>query len=238
MKNSENTPQLHVQASPSQLHGQASPSPSASDARLDLMPPRGRAAESKDVPALPGRAPGRPLDENVDTAILETTWRLLLEDGYARLSIARVADAARVGRPTIYRRYRNKSDLVAAVIADKSSRVPPVDTGNARDDLIAHLEFARRRFTITLAGTLLVEEAKHPELLDRFREGMLVPRRDQIAASLDRGKQRGEVRSDLDTTLAAHALMGSFVYHYLAVGRPTKGWSEQVVDTLWPGFAT
>jgi hypothetical protein len=66
---------------------------------------------------------------------------------------------------------------------------------------------------------------------------MLLPRRDQIAASLERGKERGEVRSDLDSTLAAHALMGSFVFHYLTVGRPAPGWSEQVVDTLWPGFA-
>lgn len=198
------------------------------------MPPRRRAPEGED--AVSSRAAGRPLDENVDQAILDTTWRLLLQDGYARLSIARVADAARVGRPAIYRRYKDKSELVAAVIDDKSSRVPPVDTGNTRDDLVAHLEFARRRFTITLAGTLLVEEAKHPELLERFREGMLVPRRDQIAASLDRGKERGEVRADLDSTLAAHALMGSFMYHYLTVGRPTKGWSERVVDTLWPGL--
>jgi AcrR family transcriptional regulator len=153
------------------------------------------------------------------------------------MSIARVADTARVGRPAIYRRYRDKSELVAAVIADKSARVPPVDTGSTRDDLIEHLEIARRRCTIRLAGTLLVEEAEHPELLKQFREGMLVPRRDAIAASLERGKVRGEVRPDLDTPLAAHALMGSFLFHHLTVGRPQKGWSEQVIDTLWPGFA-
>jgi AcrR family transcriptional regulator len=188
-------------------------------------------------PVAQARASGRPLDESVDSAILDAAWSLLLEDGYSRMSIARVAEQARVGKPAIYRRYRDKSELVAAVIADKSARVPPVDTGNARDDLIAHLEFARRRFTIRLAGTLIVEEAKHPELLRQFRKGMLLPRRDQIAASLERGKERGEVRSDLDSSLAAHALMGSFVFHYLTVGRPPAGWSEQVVDTLWPGFA-
>ena len=186
--------------------------------------------------AIRSRAAGRPLDENVDAAILDAAWRLLLEQGYARMSIAKVAAAARVGRPAIYRRYRDKSELVAAVIADKSARVPPIDTGNTRDDLIAQLEFARRRFTMTLAGTLIVEERKHPELLEQFREGMLVPRRDQIAASLERGKQRGEVRADLDTELAAHAVMGSFMFHTLTVGRPPKGWSEQVVDTLWRGF--
>jgi hypothetical protein len=45
------------------------------------------------------------------------------------------------------------------------------------------------------------------------------------------------VRADLDSTLAAHALMGSFVFHSIAVGRPAKGWSEKVLDTLWPAFA-
>jgi AcrR family transcriptional regulator len=194
-------------------------------------------ADQGDGREVAGRAAGRPLDESVDEAILEATWRLLLEDGYSRMSIAKVADTARVGKPAIYRRYKDKSELVAAVIADKSSGAPQVDTGSARGDLIAHLEFARRRFTIRLAGTLIVEETKHPELLKQFRSGMLLPRRDQIAASLERGKERGEVRPDLDSALAAQALLGSFISHYMIEGRPTKGWSEHVVDTLWSGFA-
>ena len=34
-----------------------------------------------------------------------------------------------------------------------------------------------------------------------------------------------------------HALMGAFMYHRIARGQPKKGWSEHVVDTLWPAFA-
>jgi AcrR family transcriptional regulator len=197
-----------------------------------------RASEPRDQPsAAAARAAGRPLDQGVDAAILAAAWRLLLQEGYSRMSIAGVAEAAGVGRPAIYRRYRDKSELVAAVIADKTARVPPIDTGSTRDDLVAHLEFARRRFGMGLAGTLLVEERSHPELLRQFREGMLIPRRDQIATALERGQARGEVRADLDVKLAAHALMGSFVYHYLAVGRPQPGWSEQIVAMLWPAFA-
>ncbi|HEY2318852.1 MAG TPA: TetR/AcrR family transcriptional regulator [Solirubrobacteraceae bacterium] len=183
------------------------------------------------------RGAGRPLDEGVDAAILGAAWRLLLKEGYSRLSIAGVAHEARVGRPAIYRRYRDKSELVAAVIADKVANVPAIDTGRARDDLIAHLELARRRFTVNLAGTLIVEERNHPELLQQFREGMIVPLRDSIAEALERGKQRGEVRAGLDSTIASHALMGSFIFSYLAGGRPPKGWSERVVDALWPAFA-
>jgi AcrR family transcriptional regulator len=197
--------------------------------------PRGP-ADDPDA-AVRARAAGRPLDEGVDTAILDAAWRLLLKEGYARLSIAGVAQEARVGRPAIYRRYKDKSELVAAVIADKASSLPLIDTGSAREDLVAHLELARRRFTVSLAGTFIAEERTHPELLEQFREGMVVPRRDSIAEALERGKARGEVRSDLDSATASAALMGSFIFSYLAGGRPPKGWSERVVDTLWPAFA-
>jgi AcrR family transcriptional regulator len=183
------------------------------------------------------RAAGRPLDEKVDAAILEAAWSLLLRDGYARMSIARVAEEARVGRPAIYRRYKNKAELVAAVLADKQSRTMPIDTGSAREDLIAHLDFARRRFRVELAGTMIVEGPKHPELLEGFRRGMLKPRLADIADALERGKQRGEVRQDLDVAVAVHALLGTLLYHRLAEGQPKKGWSEHVVDTLWPAFA-
>jgi len=183
------------------------------------------------------RAAGRPLDENVDAAILATAWRLLLEEGYARMSIARVAEEARVGRPAIYRRYRDKSELVAAVLSDKQSRTQPIDTGSTRSDLIAHLEFARRRFAVELAGTMIVEGRKHPELLEGFRRGMLQPRISEIVAALERGKERGEVRPDLDSELAVQALMGAFMFHRIAEGQPKKGWSEHVIDQLWPAFA-
>ena len=201
---------------------------------LASMPTREQAEVVDPVRA---RAAGRPLDENVDAAILETAWRLLLEDGYARMSIARVAQEARVGRPAIYRRYKDKPELVAAVLADKQARNAPIDTGSAREDLITHLEFARRRFVIELAGTMIVEGRKHPELLEGFRRGMLQPRVADIVAALERGKERGEVRKDLDSELAVYSVLGSLMYHRIAAGHPKKGWSEHVVDTLWPAFA-
>lgn len=198
------------------------------------MPAR---SQPEPIDPVRARAAGRPLDENVDAAILETAWRLLLEDGYARMSIARVAEGARVGRPAIYRRYKNKAELVAAVLADKQARAVPIDTGSAREDLIAHLEFARRRFAIELAGTMIVEGRKHPELLQGFREGMLKPRLGDIIGAVERGKERGEIRRQLDSEVAVHALLGAFMYHRIASGPPKKGWSEHVVDQLWPAFA-
>ena len=188
-------------------------------------------------PKADGRAAGRPLDESVDEAILQATVRLLHGQGYARMSIAGVAEEAGVGRPAIYRRYSDKADLVSAAIAHMRVRVAAPDTGSARQDLVEHLERARRIYDMSLMGTLLVEQDKHPELLERFRERMMLPQRDQVAAALERGKERGEVRKDLDVGLAVNALMGSFMHHAIVIGRPKRGWPERVLDTLWPAFA-
>ena len=68
-------------------------------------------------PKADARAAGRPLDESVDEAILQAAVRLLHAQGYARMSIAGVAEEAGVGRPAIYRRYSDKADLVSAAIA-------------------------------------------------------------------------------------------------------------------------
>jgi AcrR family transcriptional regulator len=184
----------------------------------------------------PGRGAGRPLDENVDEAILNATWEVLLDEGYTAMSIARVAEVARVGRPAIYRRYKDKSEMVRAALFDKRARVATIDTGDAREDLVAYMEFSRRRFEARLAGTILVDGRKDPELLTFFREGMLLPRLQDMIDSLERGKARGEVRPDLDTRLAVHALMGAFMVHNLESDRPPKGWSRKIVDTLWDGF--
>jgi hypothetical protein len=127
--------------------------------------------------------------------------------------------------------------MVRAALSDKAGRQAEIDTGSARGDLIAYMEFARRRFETTLAGTLMVDGRKHPELMTFFREGMLNPRLNLMIAALERGKERGEVRNDLDSRLAVHALMGAFMSHNLAADRPPKGWATEIVDTLWNGFA-
>jgi AcrR family transcriptional regulator len=179
----------------------------------------------------------RPREEALDRAILAAAQKLLMEEGFASMSIARVAEAAGVGRPAIYRRYKDKGELVLAAIEDMRTRLQTPDTGSTRDDMVALLDFARRKFDMSLAGTLLVEEAERPELLDQFRARMIQPAGNQMVAVIERGRERGEVRADVDPALAAQAVMGSFLWHYMYAGRPKRGWSEALVDTIWPGLA-
>ena len=60
--------------------------------------------------------PGRPRDPETDRAILQATLKLLTDQGYAGMSVERVASEAGVGKTTIYRRYSSKEELVAAAL--------------------------------------------------------------------------------------------------------------------------
>ena len=83
------------------------------------------------------KQPGRPRDPEADQAILQTTLKLLTENGYAGLSVERVASEAGVGKTTIYRRYTTKDELVAAAVgALKDDLGPPPDTGDVRADIV------------------------------------------------------------------------------------------------------
>ena len=183
------------------------------------------------------RSAGRPLDPEVDRAILAAAGEILVRDGFQDLTLPRVAVAAGVAKSTVYRRYPNSIDLVLATINHLNLDEPAPDTGSARDDLVAVLDFARLRFDLSITGTLLTEERERPELLESARRQMIIPAIDRFRHVLRAGVERGELRSDLDVDAAAHALLGSFFIRYLERGRPRRQWSEGIVETLWPAFA-
>ena len=131
-----------------------------------------------------------------------------------------MAAAAGVAKTTVYRRYPNTVELVLATINHLNTDEPAPDTGSARDDLVAVLDFARLRFDLSITGTLLTEERDRPELLEVARRQMIVPAIDRFRGVLQAGVERGELRSDLDVDAVAHALLGSFFIRYLESGRP------------------
>ena len=142
-----------------------------------------------------------------------------------------------MAKTTVYRRYPSTVELVLATINHLNTDVPVPDTGSARDDLVAVLDFARLRFDLSVTGTLLTEEREHPELLEAARRQMIVPAIDRFRQVLRAGIERGELRPDLDVDAAAHALLGSFFIRYLERGRPRPAGRRGSSTTLWPAFA-
>jgi AcrR family transcriptional regulator len=182
------------------------------------------------------RRPGARKDPEADRLILETAHRLLRELGYDRLTMDAVARAAGVARTTVYRRYRDKADLVSAAIETLRAPAKRSASGDARRDLIAHLDSVRRNYGISLAGTLLMEEPYNPQLLELFRERMVTPQRQIVAATITEGIERGQIRADIEIERVLDLLLGAFFAAVFAQGRPGPDWPEQTVEALWPAI--
>lgn len=198
------------------------------------------AVTSADTGAKSTPARGRPRSERADRAILDAALRLLLERGYLHMSVEDVASAAGVGRATVYRRYRDKPELVADAVAAGSQADDVPDTGSTYEDLVLLMRDAKARFEtaagMPMAGVLLVDGPHNPRLLERYRERVITPRRARYHAVLERGVDRGEVRAGLDHEALIDALAGSYYARHVAGLPITRKWARHVVDVLWPAM--
>lgn len=81
---------------------------------------------------------GRPRDNSRDIAIESAVIELLREVGYERITIEAVALRAHVSKTTIYRRWKNKAELIINSVHHYAfCKTPAIDTGSLRGDLIA-----------------------------------------------------------------------------------------------------
>src|SRR3954466_5082278 len=130
---------------------------------------------------------GRPLDPEIDDAIVRAAADHLLEHGIQRMTVPGVAAAAGVAKTTVYRRYQTPAQLALAAIGRLNAASPDSpDTGSTRDDLLVLLEGVRQRIDPTVTATVLVEAQTHPELLDAAREQMISPAVERFRAVLRR----------------------------------------------------
>jgi AcrR family transcriptional regulator len=188
------------------------------------------------------RLMGRPREERADRAILAAALELIAEHGVSDLRMDDVADRARVGKATIYRRYRSKDELVTAAVAALVGEITIPDTGSTRDDLLRLMRRAVKLYSGSVeAGVMpgLVDAmSRDVELAHFVRTGFLASRRDALRAVLERGVERGDLRADTDLDLALDVLGGPLFYRLLITGGPIdRRLADGVVDLILRGFA-
>jgi len=123
----------------------------------------------------------------------------LADNGYAGLSIEGVADRARTGKASIYRRWPTRLELVLDAL-DRALPDPDevVQGADLRTDLLAVL----RRIAGVMssrygsAARACLGPGVDPELSDAIRIRLLAPRRAALLSVLERAAQRGEVRQE------------------------------------------
>jgi AcrR family transcriptional regulator len=182
------------------------------------------------------RRPGRPRSPEVDEAILRAAELLLRERGFGGMSIEGVAAEAGVSKTAIYRRFRDKADLAAAAVANVRQPDEIPDSGDTRADLLQLVKrtaAAIETLGISTVYTLVAEEHRRPELLERLRERAVLPGRAGGRRVLERARERGELRPDADIELALDMLIAP-IYVRRVSGLPLpRGWERAAAGAVW-----
>jgi len=176
---------------------------------------------------------GRPRNPALDRAILLAAARQLGELGYARMSLESVAAAAGTTVPSLRRRYRNKAELVAAVIGSLRIEEPPAEAPTPRAHALAILENFHSNLraipALAILGSLLAEEERHPELLRLFKTSLVEPRRALLRQALAAG-----VPDSADLDALTSMLIGSFYGRYVTIAGIPDDWPDRVLSAIWP----
>lgn len=173
------------------------------------------------------RRRGDALLDAISAAVIDE----LAEHGYGGLSIERVAERARTGKASIYRRWPTRLDLVLDTLDRTMPRFDGLpDTGSVRGDLVEVL----RRIATTMNSRVgdatracMVNTAHDDELGTAVRERILPARKAAIVEILRRGAARGEVRPAAVTERVAEA--GPMLLHGEVVQRGTPISDDAVV---------
>ncbi|MET8775059.1 TetR/AcrR family transcriptional regulator [Nocardia sp. NPDC004654] len=150
------------------------------------------------------RRGGRPRNDERESEILRVVTALLTERGYDGVTFEEVARRAGASKPTLYRRWKSKRDMViAALKAGPAGREGPddIDTGSLRGDLIALC----RRLVTTMRSTdgqtallLLQAGLEDPELCEEI-ERAVGPTGARLPTSVvDAAIRRGELPATTD----------------------------------------
>lgn len=180
-----------------------------------MEPRRMKAKAATDGP----RKGGRPRSKETDEAILKATSEILYEQGLDGLTFEAVASRAGVGRPTVYRRWKRKEDLVADAMESRRQHLRIPDTGSLAKDLEAMAEGLGRivgdpaswsYVALYMATIKRSASARQTWWTSYFEE-----RIDLMRPVFRRAIDRGELSPSVDIDMLMTVVLGAWMCLYL-----------------------
>ncbi|MFE0698719.1 TetR/AcrR family transcriptional regulator [Streptomyces sp. NPDC058872] len=182
-------------------------------------------------------AAGRPRSDEASARILRAAVELLAEGGAAGVSVDAVAVRAGVSRPTVYRRWKGRTELIAAAVRHSFALANPEapHTADVRADLVTVLSNTVRLLTGTELGRVIAglvsERPRSPELAAALHE-VERERRTILRQVLRRAEEQGRLHLP-DVELAVDLLLGPVYLRLLVTGDPvSEGLVRELVEVV------
>ena len=170
--------------------------------------------------------------------VMAAVTEILVRDGYASLTMERVALDSGVAKTTLYRQWPTKAALCMDLYLGVAAReLHDPDTGDVVRDLqqIAHAVVHLQ--TRTVAGPalrgLIAEAQLSPQTRSAFIAEFAERRREVTRSILRRAIKRGELRADTDVELVIDAIGGAVTFRLLQGHAPlTREFADALVTLV------
>lgn len=190
-----------------------------------------------------------------EQGILDAAEILFAEKGFDAVSMSAIAKLANTSKPNIYHHFKNKDELYLAIIKTAVQRASA---------LLDELEDAPGTFRQRLAGFSagqlenIIAHGRSTQLVlrealsgnsERGREiahYMVSEVFNRLVAMVQDGQQEGELRSDIDPTLAAFMIESANMFYFQTMpmmkdipeinySEDARAFSEGVMDIIFNG---
>lgn len=146
----------------------------------------------------------------------------MAEHGYGGVTIEGIARRAGVGRPTVYRRWANKAELVFDALFEEIETIEIPDSGDPLAGLLGLATVFSRALSSPAAAQALVavmaDVGSDSEIASKVRDGIIRRRTAEIAVLVERAQQQGVIRADADAVVFIHAIAGALYYRAAVLG--------------------
>ncbi|MBU2664525.1 TetR/AcrR family transcriptional regulator [Actinoplanes bogorensis] len=176
----------------------------------------------------------------LEDAILDAAWTVLIEQGYSGFTFEAIAARAGTSRPVLYRRWPQRDDLLMATLRRNwgSKPIPVPDTGSLRDDAITYLrnvDYGRTGLMTMISAQLIdyfrATGTNFRDLRDSLRPpGAPTGFHRIVAQAVARGDLPDQPRSPRVVDLPFDLLRNEMLMTMRSV---SEEWIAETVDEVW-----
>jgi AcrR family transcriptional regulator len=180
-----------------------------------------------------GSGRGRPRKAETDDEIVAATLALLREQGPEAVNVAAVAERSGIARTTIYRRYRDREELLRAALKPVTARGTPPEEASVREKLTWVLNRTQEVLagSIGLGGVAALVVDSDPDFSAALRAS-LHSALDPIGQQIVDDVARGRLSPDVDADIVLNLVLGSYLAELLRYGAPRPDWLQRTADLL------
>ncbi|MDV3130354.1 TetR/AcrR family transcriptional regulator [Mycobacterium sp. 21AC1] len=179
----------------------------------------------------------RPPAGTVDAKISDATLKLLRAHGPRAVTMEAVSQQSGVAKTTLYRRYRDRRELLRAALAPLGHISPAKTELSGRERLmwVVRQSIDVVESGIGLGGMAALLTDEDPEFNALFREILTTSRSWGISEFIELAELAGKRERrlhEIDPDLVIDMIVGSYIAERARSGQVSRSWASRVVAVL------